>query len=145
MFFVLFKDGQLGVRRLKAGTKFGITAFTLAACTATLWFYFVRQVNLPDDRTGFVVAFVFAAALGVTAYIKGTSWVGGLPPAVAILISAFLTFTISVSSQSVDTKKVIAVGDEIPHFSALDDEGQVFDSEALQGHLVLIKFFRAHW
>ena len=145
MFFVWFRNVESEVCRLKAGTKFGITALTLAVCTATLWFYFVRQVNLPDDRTAFVVAFVLAAALGLTAYIKGTSWVGALPPAVAILISAFLTFTISISSQSVDAKRVIAVGDVIPHFSAVDDEGQLFDSQALQGHLVLIKFFRAHW
>jgi len=130
---------------MKVGTKFGIAAFALAACTTVLWFYFVRQVNLPEDRTGFVVAFLVAVSLGIFAFIKGTSWLGGIPPAVAVLMGLFFTFTIAVSSQSVEQDKVIAVGDVIPNFSALDDKGQIFDSEGLQGHLVLIKFFRAHW
>jgi peroxiredoxin len=39
----------------------------------------------------------------------------------------------------------IRVGDTIPIFSALDDRGELFDSERLRGHPVLIKFFRAHW
>lgn len=130
---------------MKKGTKFGIAAFVLAVGTAVLWFYFTRQVSLPENRTGFVVAFLAAAALGVTAYVKGTGWLGGLPPAAAILISSLLTFTIAISAQSVDAEKVIAIGDVIPGFSALDGEGKVFDSNALHGHLVLIKFFRAHW
>ena len=36
-------------------------------------------------------------------------------------------------------------GDTIPDFTALDEFGQTFDSSALAGHPVLIKFFRAHW
>ena len=130
---------------MRTGTKFGLAAFALAAGTAALWFYFARQVSLPEDRTGFVVAFLAAAALGVTAYFKGTGWVGAVPPAEAIVISSFLTFTIAMSAQSVDAEQAIAVGDVIPDFAASDDEGEVFDSKALHGHLVLIKFFRAHW
>jgi len=141
---------------MRTGTKFGLAAFALAAGTAALWFYFARQVSLPEDLTGFVVAFLAAAALGVTAYFKGTGWVGAVPPAAAIVISSFLTFTIAMSAQSVDAaiamsaqsvdaEQAIAVGDVIPGFAALDDEGEVFDSKALHGHLVLIKFFRAHW
>mgnify|MGYP000509819891 CR=1 FL=1 len=85
---------------MRTGTKFGLAAFALAAGTAALWFYFARQVSLPEDRTGFVVAFLAAAALGVAAYFKGTSWVGAVPPAAAIVISSFLTFTIAMSAQS---------------------------------------------
>ncbi|MBT3459892.1 MAG: hypothetical protein HN442_09860 [Halieaceae bacterium] len=134
-----------GGHKVRVGTKFGIAAFALAVGTTVLWFYFVRQVNLPEDRTGFVVAFLVAASLGVLAYIKGTGWVGGVPPAGAILIGAFFSFTIAVSSQSVESDKAIAVGDVIPGFSALDDAGKRFESKDLNGHLVLIKFFRAHW
>jgi len=130
---------------MRTGTKFGLAAFALAAGTAALWFYFARQVSLPEDLTGFVVAFLAAATLGVAAYFKGTGWVGAVPPAAAIVISSFLTFTIAMSAQSVDAEQAIAVGDVIPGFAALDDEGEVFDSKALHGHLVLIKFFRAHW
>ena len=130
---------------VKTGTKLGLVALALAVCTVTLWFYLTRQVNLPDSRTLFVIAFLSAAALGVAAYVKGTSILGGLPPAVAILIGLFLPFTILVSPQTVDTAKIIGVGDTIPHFTAVDGRGEAFDSATLHGHLVLIKFFRAHW
>jgi hypothetical protein len=130
---------------MKTGTKLGIVALALAVGTVMLWFYLARQVNLPDDRTLFVIAFLAAAALGVAAYLKGTSLAGGFPPAVAILIGLFLPFTIAISPQTLDTAKVIQVGDTIPHFTAVDDKGETFDSAALHGHLLLIKFFRAHW
>jgi hypothetical protein len=130
---------------MKTGTKIGIAALALAVSTAVFWFYLTAQVNLPDDRTGFVIAFLGAAALGVFAYFKGVSIPGALPPAVAILIGVFLPMTIYVSPQVLDGSKAIKVGDTIPHFTAPDGRGETFDSASLHGHLVLIKFFRAHW
>lgn len=130
---------------IKTGTRLGIVALALAAGTAVLWFYLTGYVGLPEDRTLFVIAFLTAAALGVAAYIKGTSIPGGIPPAIAILIGVFLPFTIYVSPQTLDTARSIKVGDTIPHFTAVDGRGETFDSASLHGHLVLIKFFRAHW
>jgi hypothetical protein len=130
---------------MKTGTKLGIAALALAVSTFVYWFHLAGQVNLPDDRTGFVLVFLTAAGLGVAAYVKGTGLIGGFPPAVAILIGLFLPFTIYVSPQDVEAARVIKVGDTIPHFSALDDRGETFDSSSLDDHLVLIKFFRAHW
>jgi len=40
---------------------------------------------------------------------------------------------------------VIEVGDAMPQFTSIDGQGQAFNSKSLNGHLVLIKFFRAHW
>lgn len=117
----------------------------LAAGTLVFWFYLARQVNLPDDRTGFVLVFLTAVALGIAAYVKGTSVIGGVPPAVAILIGLFIPWTIYVSPQDVEADRVIEVRDTIPHFTAADDKGMIFDSRSLDDHLVLIKFFRPHW
>ncbi len=130
---------------VKTGTKFGIAALALAIGTAMYWFRLTGQVELPEDRTLFVIAFLGAAALGVFAYIKGTGLLGAIPPALAILIGVFLPFTMYISPQALDTDKSIQVGDTIPHFTAPDGKGETFDSAALHGHLVLIKFFRAHW
>ena len=130
---------------MKAGTKLGLLAFVLAVGAALVWFRMTRLVSLPDDRSVFVVVFLAAAAMGVVAYFKGTSLLGGVPPAAAIVMGLFLPFTIAVSKQTVEVDKVIALGDSIPHFSALDASGELFDSDALHGHLLLIKFFRAHW
>ena len=126
-------------------TKLGIGSLTLAILTTALWFYLTRQVALPDDRSGFVLAWMFSASLGIFALIKGTSLIGRVPPALAIIVSSFLTFTIYISPQKVDVVSVIKVGDIIPQFRALDDRETIFESKSLNGHLVLIKFFRAHW
>ena len=130
---------------MKTGTKIGLAALALAGATFVYWFHLAGQVSLPENRTGFVVVFLAAAALGVTAYVKGTSIVGAVPPALAIVIGLFLPLTIYVSPQTVEEGRVIQVGDTIPAFSALDDKGVTFDSASLSDHLVLIKFFRAHW
>ena len=121
-----------------SGTKLGIGALTLAILTTALWFYLTRQVALPDDRSGFVLAWIFSSSLGILALIKGTSLTGGVPSAFAIIVSSFLTFTVYISPQKVDVVSVIKVGDIIPQFQAVDDRETIFESKSLNGHLVLI-------
>ena len=130
---------------MKTGTKLGIAALALAVGTTVLWFYMTRTVGLPESRAPFVVAWICAVVLGVFAYFKGTSIPGGLPPALGMLVSSFLLFTVYISPQTLDTARSIKVGDTIPQFTAPDGRGETFDSASLNGHLVLIKFFRAHW
>ena len=129
---------------MKAGTKLGILALALAAACVALWVYYVRQVAIPEDRTAIVVVLLSALALGIAAFVKGTNWFGGVAAALAIVIGGFLPFTIAISTQEV-AASVIKVGDTIPRFSAPDGRGGTFESSSLHGHLVLIKFFRAHW
>ena len=130
---------------MKTGTKLGLVALVLAIGTAVLWFRMTATVGLPDSRAPFVIAFVGAALLGIFAYFRGTGIVGAVPPALAILVASFLTWTIYISPQTLDTAKAISVGDTMPQFTSLDGSGETFDSASLHGHLVLIKFFRAHW
>lgn len=129
---------------MKAGTKLGIVAVGVAVACAALWSYQTRQVDIPEDRTAFVVVFLTAAALGVGAFVKGTGWVGGVAAVIAIFIGSLVPFTVAISRQEV-TVNAIRVGDVIPRFTAVDEHRQLFDSRSLHGHLVLIKFFRAHW
>ena len=130
---------------MKTGTKLGLAALALAVGTTVLWFRMTGTVGLPDTRAGFVVAWIAAIALGIFAFIKRTSIPGALPPVLGMLVSSFLLFTVYISPQTLDTAKSIKVGDTIPHFTAPDGHGKTFDSASLNGHLVLIKFFRAHW
>jgi hypothetical protein len=78
---------------MKTGTKIALLAAVIAAATARYWFYLTAEVALPTDRTGFVVVFLGAAALGVYALIKRTSWLGAIPAVFAIVVGAFLPFT----------------------------------------------------
>ena len=145
MFTLLTDLPDFAMKPMKTGTKIGLAAFVLALVTARYWFYLASEVALPESRVWFVVAFLLAASLGVYAFVKRTSWLGAIPPIGAIVIGLFLPFTIAVSSQSVEANRVIAVGDTMPSFLAVDGSNNAFDSSSLNGHLVLIKFFRAHW
>jgi hypothetical protein len=116
----------------------------VAAATVALWFDRIGQVDIPEDRTTYVIFFLAAAALGVGAFVAGTRWFGGVAAALAILIGSFFPFTVAISRQEVAANS-IRVGDSIPVFSALDENGEVFESKTLAGKPVLIKFFRGHW
>ncbi len=128
---------------MRTGTILGVVALLLAATTAAYWFSLASEVSLPEDRTLFVVTWLFAAALGASAFFKRPGIIGGIPATLSILIGLFLPFTIYVSPQTLG-EGTIKVGDPLPHFAAPTDQGE-FDSNSLNGHLVLIKFFRAHW
>ena len=136
--------GAAELRTKKVGTILGLLAFVLAAGTVVLWFRQVDQVAIPENRAAFVSAFVAAAALGGGAFVAGTRWFGGVAAVLAIVIGAFLPFTVAISRQEV-AEGSIQVGETIPHFTAVDDHGELFDSDSVRGHPALIKFFRAHW
>ena len=126
------------------GTSLGVAALLLAVATALAWFRKANAVAIPEDPTLFVIAFLGAVALGVAAFVTGTRWFGGVPALLGMFIGGLLPFTMSINDQAV-ADGAIAVGDQIPAFRSVDEFGQVFDSVELHDHLLLIKFFRAHW
>ena len=89
-------------------------------------------------------AWVVAAALGVAALVGGPGWLGGVPAGLGVLASVFFLATVVIGGQKVGDG-AIHVGASLPHFTATDENGEVFDSQSLAGHPVLIKFFRGHW
>ncbi len=128
----------------KVGTHLGFISLILAIAIVALWFRQVNLVAIPEDRTLFVIAFLIAAGLGVASFVVGTRWFGGIAAVLAILVGALMNLTIYVSPQQV-AENPIKVGDAIPGFTAIDDQGNRFTSDVLTGTPVLIKFFRAHW
>ena len=138
------RTGRTPIQIMKTGTKFGFLALVVALGCTFLWFYQARQVDLPENRIVFIAVWLSAIALGVTAFVKGAGWLGILPALGGIVIGAFLLLTVYISPQQV-ASDAIQVGDTIPHFTSVDDRGQPFDSQVLDGRPVLLKFFRAHW
>ncbi len=128
----------------KIGTSLGLLAFVVAAATVALWFRQINQVDIPENRAAFVAFFLTAAALGVGAFVARARWFGGVAAVLAIIIGSFFPFSVAISRQEVAANG-IRVGDTIPHFKAVDDQGELFDSKSLDGQLVLMKFFRGHW
>jgi hypothetical protein len=131
-------------QRKKIGTSLGFFALGLAAATTYLWFRQAGLVALPEDLTVFIVIFVASALMGVASFVVGTKWYGGIPAVFAILVAAFISGTIYISPQQVADNPV-KVGDVIPQFVALNDDGERFNSNSLSGKPTLIKFFRGHW
>ncbi len=66
-------DGIAGMK--KSGTILGFLALALALASGALWFYLARQVDIPENRTIFVVVFLSAVALGVWTRPRTTSGV----------------------------------------------------------------------
>ncbi len=128
----------------KPGTKLGLMALGISVTLFLSWFALNQAVGVPADRTLFVAGWGVAILLGLGAFVRGTRWYGGIAAVFAILIGVFLPFTMAISKQGV-APGAIAVGDTLPPFEAIDEFGESFNAKSLQGQLVLIKFFRAHW
>ena len=128
----------------KPGTLLGLAALALTLATLGAWVVLLRRVAIPENRFVFLGLFALAAGLGVAAFARRTRWFGGVAAVLAIVMSAFFAFTVSISAQEVAPNS-IRVGETIPQFTALLEDGSTFDSSSLQGQLVLLKFFRAHW
>ncbi len=123
---------------------FGLASLVVLAISIYLWIRALKRVEIPENRGGFILAWVVAAGLGVAALAGEPGWLGGIPAGLAIFASMFLLLTVAVGAQKV-AGDAIQVGATIPPFAATDEHGQTFDSESLAGHPVLIKFFRGHW
>lgn len=132
------------VRSKKLGTTLGIAAFAVAASTMAAWFQQINQVDIPEHRIVFAIFFLSAVVLAASAFVMRTRWFGAIPALLAIAIGGFFPFSMTISRQEVATTG-IQVGQTLPHFKALDRNGEWFDSVNLDGRPTLIKFFRGHW
>ena len=131
-------------RSKKLGTTLGFAAFGVAALTIVVWFRQLIQVDIPENRIVFVIFFLSAVALGISAFVMRTRWFGAIPALLAIVIGGFFPFSMTISSQEVATTG-IQVGQTMPQFKALDRHGELFATASLDGKPVLIKFFRGYW
>ena len=122
----------------------GIAAFAVAASTLAAWFHQINQVDIPEHRIVFALFFLSAVVLAASAFVMRTRWFGAIPALLAIAIGGFFPFSMTISRQEVATTG-IQVGQTMPHFKALDRNGEWFDSVNLDGRPTLIKFFRGHW
>jgi len=122
----------------------GLVSLVVVALSLGLWIRALKRVEIPENRGGFVAAWVVAAGLGLAALAGQPGWLGALLAGCAVFVSGFFLFTVAIGAQKVGAD-AIRVGDRIPDFTATDEKGEPFDSKSLAGHPVLIKFFRGHW
>lgn len=121
-----------------------VLAIVIFIFTTIAWLKRARAVAIPDNRLAFLLLWSLATLLGIASFFSaGAGWLSGIFGAVATLGGSMLLGLYVLRKQGAgDT---ISIGDRIPIFSALDGEGEVFDSASLNGSPVLLKFFRGHW
>jgi hypothetical protein len=112
--------------------------------TTALWFRLTTKVAIPDNRTAFLMFWGLAAVLGVSSFFgDNPGWLSGTLGTLATLGGAVLLVLYLLRKQGVG--KPISVGDKIPAFSGVNDQGMEFDSSGMSGSPILLKFFRGHW
>lgn len=126
-----------------SATVMGWAALAMTAGGLIWWFGRMGRVRIPKNRAPFLVWMLAGGALGGFAIAEGGGWLTIAPAALAIAGASFVLLTVSISRQKVDS--AIGVGDVLPPFQALDENGETFDSASLAGQPVLLKFFRGHW
>lgn len=125
-------------------TSLALGALVLALSAGIQWFRAVYKVALPTSRAGYLLMMLVTTVAATAALLMGVGWLGGIAAGVALSIAGFFFLTVAISKQ-VTGEDAIAMGDPLPHFTATDENGEQFDSQALAGNPVLIKFFRGHW
>ena len=119
----------------------GLFALVLILITATRWFWRAWRVNVPRNSNLFRALWATGLVLGAVALYQSpqdtyAAWAVGL--------GLLLVYLVSTGAQKV-SGEMINVGDALPAFTALDENGESFDSSSLAGKPVLLKFFRGHW
>ncbi len=127
-----------------SGAMTGYLGFAIAAGTFAIWFRRVFAVNIPKNRSGFVVVMALAALLGIAAFAQGPGWIGGIAAALAILLGGFFLLTVAIGDQKGSTGQ-FQVGQKVPEIRAPADDGRLFEVASLTGNPLLLKFFRGHW
>ncbi len=121
-----------------------LLGFALLLFSGLAWFRRLRRVAIPDSRIAFQFLWLLAALLGVASFFASDGgWLSGIIGGVAALGGITLLLLHALRKQGVGN--TISVGDQIPAFTALDGEGNSFDSASVAGSPVLLKFFRGHW
>ena len=125
-------------------TLLGYLSFALMAVTAAAWIRAVLRVDVPQNRVGFILASVAAAALGVVSLSGAPGWLAGTLALLSVFTAALYLLTVAIGGQKVGDN-AIQVGATVPHFTAIDEASHTYDSAELTGNPALIKFFRGHW
>jgi hypothetical protein len=136
-----FVDNSLKRSLMMIVPHLGLFALVLILTSATRWFWRAWQVNVPRKPGLFRATWATGSILGCVAYYQSPED----PFAVwAIGLGLLLVYLVSTGAQKVGSE-MVNVGDTLPSFSALDENGNVFNSSSLEGKPVLLKFFRGHW
>ena len=119
-----------------------LLALLLVLSATIAWAVAAYRLTMPDNRTPFIAAWSCGALLGLAALLFGLPGRGAA--ITALVLGGLLLFLAAASRQKL-AAEAIAVGDTMPAFVGLDQNGDTFDSASVAGTPLLLKFFRGHW
>jgi hypothetical protein len=126
------------------GLILGITSLVVVISTWRFWLKRAFRQSLPDNIVGFILAMVIGLGMAIAAFLQGVGIVGGVAAGFAAIASIFFLLATAAGKQKTGAPKII-VGQPLPVFNALTEDGATFSSEELDGTPYLLKFFRGHW
>ncbi len=123
---------------------FPLVALTLAVAGWAVYLIQIARSTVPAAPLGNIV--VQVAALAGAAYGIATAPSALTIPAggVAMIMSGLFLFLLTQRRTPVGNIRV-AVGQPLIPFTAKDAQGANFESSALDGRRILLKFFRGSW
>jgi hypothetical protein len=126
------------------GLILAIASLVIVLATWRRWFKTALRQAVPDNLVGFVLAIATGLGLAITAFFKEPGVVGGLLAAAATFMSLFWLLATAAGKQKTGAPTIV-VGQPLPAYTALNEDGSSFDSQSLSGAPYLLKFFRGHW
>jgi len=122
----------------------GITSLVIVILTWRMWLKSAFRQAVPDNIVGYILAMSTGLVMAITAFLLGAGIVGGIAAAVATFFSLFWLLATAAGKQKTAEPRIV-VGQALPVFTALTEEGAAFRSDVLDGTPYLLKFFRGHW
>ena len=126
------------------GLILAIASLVIVLATWVRWFKTALRQAVPDNLAGFVLAMATGLVLAITAFFNESGLVGGVLAAAATFMSLFWLLATAAGKQKTGVAKIV-VGQPLPAYTALNEDGSSFDSQSLNGAPYLLKFFRGHW
>lgn len=127
-----------------SGDALALAAVALAVGGWALWWRRIQRVDVPLKPWTYWIAMGASCLLAALAFASGTSLVGGIGAALALLLAGTYLALTQISGMPT-TPMTLAAGQPAPDFTTPDSTGAPFTLSSLRGRPVLLKFFRGHW
>lgn len=126
-----------------------LLALAAMALVLTTWVVYLSTIyrdKVPVYPNGALMAFWLGIAMATGALVLGVAdnpWL--IAPAGMAILPGLAFFWLIAQRKTPLGKITVKVGDTLPHFQVRTQDDAVFESDALAGKRVLLKFFRGGW
>jgi hypothetical protein len=129
---------------MTAGDGLAVLSLGVVAASWALWARQMQAVEIPENRSPYIVSMAVGATIGLAAFVLGVGLLFGVIAGIAMVAGGLYLALLLQSAQDA-RRPAVEVGGPMLAFSAPDDAGNLFESVSLSGRPYLLKFFRGHW